>query len=524
MTTTGTKRKSHNTSVLQIAKFVPSPQHNETNFAIRTLGGGLPGIRFAAACAMERSMTSVLARRDPAAPLYPPTVAPRRGRLSLPRFLFTFVRNPLRVLPEAVYREPIFQYGDRVTWVTDPALIKTVLLDARDSFAKTPLERRVLGPLLGKGILISDGVDWRWQRQTAAPLFRHADVLRYVPAMIAAADETIADWRASAPGATQRVDENMTKATFRVISETMLPGGDTYVGPALERSNLDYLLPISWPIAYAVVGLPAWLPFPGRAGMRRAEQRMRLAVADMIRARRDNASDRDDLFARLLRAKDPETGRPMGDEQLVDNLLTFLLAGHETTAKALTWALYLVARAPDWEARMVDEIRRVAGDAPIAPEHIEHLVDVTKVVKEAMRLYPPAPVLTRITTRDLELGGKQLAAGSLVVLPIFAIHRHRQQWNDPDRFDPDRFSPEREAQYSRYQFMPFGAGPRICIGASFAMIEATAMLATFVRAAHFEVPAGHTPTPISRVTLRPRGGMPLEVWPRESLAPIARAA
>lgn len=470
-------------------------------------------------------MTAVLAPPTQAARLYPPTVAPRRGGpLSLARFLFTFVRNPLQVLPEAVYHEPIFRYGDRVTWVTDPALIKMVLLDARDSFAKTPLERRVLGPLLGKGILISDGADWRWQRHTAAPLFRHADVLRYVPAMVAAAEGTIADWRASAPGTTHRIDEQMSKATFRVISETMLPGGDTHVGPALERSNMDYLSPISWPIAYAVLGFPAWMPFPGRAGMRRAEQRMRRAVADMIRARRNAPSGRDDLFTRLLRAQDPETGRPMADEQLVDNLLTFLLAGHETTAKALTWALYLVARAPDWEARMVDEIGRVAGTESITPEHIDRLVDVTKVVKEAMRLYPPAPVLTRVTTKEVELGGKRLAAGSLVVLPIFAIHRHRQQWDDPDRFDPDRFSPEREAQYSRYQFMPFGAGPRICIGASFAMIEATAMLATFVRAAHFEVPAGHVPTPVSRVTLRPSGGMPMKVWPRESLGPIARAA
>jgi cytochrome P450 len=468
-------------------------------------------------------MTTVKASQPDAA-LYPPTVPPRRGPLSLPRFLFTFVQNPLRVLPEAVYREPIYRYRDRVTWVTDPGLIKTVLLDARDSFPKTPLERRVLGPLLGKGILISDGADWRWQRQTAAPLFRHVDVLQYVPAMVAAADAAIGEWRHSVPGTMHRIDQDMSRATFRVISDTMLPGGDTYVGPALERSNTDYLLPISWPIAYAILGMPPWMPYPGRGGMRRAEQRMRLAVGDLVRARREAASQGDDLFARLLRAKDPETGRPMADEQLVDNLLTFLLAGHETTAKALTWALYLVARSPAWERRMLEEIERVAGDGPIRPEHIDRLTEVTKVVKESMRLYPPAPVLTRIANRDIELGGKHLAAGSLVVMPIFAIHRHRRLWDDPDRFDPDRFAPEREAKYSRYQFMPFGAGPRICIGASFAMIEATAMLATFVRSAHFEVSAGHVPTPISRITLRPSGGMPLKVWPRSGSAPVARAA
>jgi cytochrome P450 len=248
--------------------------------------------------------------------------------------------------------------------------------------------------------------------------------------------------------------------------------------------------------------------------MRRAERRMREAVAGLVRARRAAPSQRDDLLARLLAAKDPETGRPMSDEQLVDNLLTFLLAGHETTAKALTWALYLVARSPVWEARMLEEIGRVAGNGPITAEHINHLVIVGQVLKEAMRLYPPAPVLTRIATEPLELGGKQLEAGSLIVMPIFAIHRHRRLWQDPDRFDPERFAPEREQSYSRYQFMPFGAGPRICVGASFAMIEATAMLAAFVRAAHFEVPVGHNPVPISRVTLRPSGGMPLNVWLR----------
>ncbi len=258
--------------------------------------------------------------------------------------------------------------------------------------------------------------------------------------------------------------------------------------------------------------------------MRRAERRMRDAVGDLVRARRAAPSQRDDLFARLLGAKDPETGRPMSDEQLVDNLLTFLLAGHETTAKALTWALYLVARAPAWEARMVEEIEHVAGGGPITAEHISRLTIVTQVLKEAMRLYPPAPVLTRIAKEPMEIGGKHVDAGSLIVMPIFAIHRHRRLWQDPDRFDPDRFAPEREQHYSRYQFMPFGAGPRICVGASFALIEAVAMLATFVRAAHFEVPAGHDPVPISRVTLRPRGGMPLKVWLRDSPAPLARAA
>ena len=214
--------------------------------------------------------------------------------------------------------------------------------------------------------------------------------------------------------------------------------------------------------------------------------------------------------------KIPNSGEAMSDVQVVDNLLTFLLAGHETTARALSWSLYLVARSPRWEKRILEEVREVAGNAPILPEHIERLAATTKVLKEAMRLYPPISSLTRVVARDLELGGKQLAAGSLVILPMFVIHRHRRLWEDPDRFDPDRFTPEREATQLRYQYMPFGAGPRICIGASFSMIEAIAMLATFVRAARFEVPKGQVPVPVSGITLRPTGGMPLRVWLRET--------
>lgn len=463
----------------------------------------------------DRAVHVFETKEKKAAVLYPPTVTPPPRPLSLPKFLVRFISNPLRVLPEAVYHEPIFHYRagrSRITWVTDPDLIKAVLLDRHEEFPKAPVVRRVLGPLFGDGILTADGADWRWQRQTVAPVFRHGELLKFVPIMVAAAEAVLGEWRQSAPGTPQRIDHAMASATFRVISETVLPGGD--VRPAVERSNADYLSPISWALAYAVLGLPRWLPHPGKHTMRRAEQALRSSLTELVQARRKGHSARDDLFARLLRAANPETGQPMSNEQLVDNVLTFLSAGHETTAQALTWTLYLVARAPEWEARIVEEVGQVAGQAPITAAHIDRLQVVSRVLKESMRLYPPVPVLSRIANGDMEIGGRRLAAGTLVVMPIYAIHRHRRLWDDPDRFDPDRFAPEHEARYSRYQFMPFGAGPRICVGASFALIEATAMLATLVRAARFGVPAGHEPTPISRVTLRPKGGMPLRVWPR----------
>jgi len=164
---------------------------------------------------------------------------------------------------------------------------------------------------------------------------------------------------------------------------------------------------------------------------------------------------------------------------------------------------------------MLDEVRSVAGDGPIKPEHLDGLKVTSMVLKESMRVYPPVPSLTRIAKKDMDLDGLKVAAGSLIFIPIYAIHRHRRLWDDPDRFDPERFAPGKESAYSRYQYFPFGAGPRICIGSSFAMVESIVLLAAFVRAARFEVPAGLRPIPVSRVTLWSSCGMPLKVWPRE---------
>jgi cytochrome P450 len=231
----------------------------------------------------------------------------------------------------------------------------------------------------------------------------------------------------------------------------------------------------------------------------------------MLEHRRTSGLDSDDLMGRLMRVRDPDTDTPMSDKQLIDNLLTFLVAGHETTAKALTWTLYLLARAPEWQERVRAEVRDVAGTAPIGAEHLDRLRMTRQVLQEAMRLYPPAPVLTRVTSAPVELAGHTIGPGVLINMPIFAIHRHRKLWDDPERFDPERFTPEREKKLLRTQFMPFGFGQRICIGMSFAMIEATVLLAMLVRGAHFAWDGHHAPEPVSRVTLRPKGGMPLIV-------------
>ena len=204
----------------------------------------------------------------------------------------------------------------------------------------------------------------------------------------------------------------------------------------------------------------------------------------------------------------------MTDDEVVKNLITFITAGHETTSVALTWTLWLLAKDHDTQQRVADEVAAVIGTGPIGPQQVDNLSVCRQVIQEAMRLFPPAPALSRIAKTAVTLGDVDIQAGARVHIPIYALHRNTRLWANPNAFDPDRFAPELAKTYSRYAFLPFGGGLRICIGASFAMIEATAILATLIRAFRFQPVPGHKPQPVARVTLRPKGGMPLLVTPR----------
>ncbi len=446
--------------------------------------------------------------------LYPPTVEPPEKPLRLRRALLTYVRNPLRVLSRPVYEEPIVVFEPSpnrfLVWVTRPDLVEQVLLS--DAFEKTDVERRVLGGSLGDGVLTARGAHWRWQRRAMAPMFRHQEILAYVPEMAGAAEALVGRWRHDGTRI-RAIDADMIDVTFDVIARTMLKGGVPAEAALIKREGTAYLANSSWELAWALLKLPTWLPHPATYTMRRAARRLRSAVGDIVSRRRAEGGESNDLLGRLLAARHPDSGEPMDDELIVSNLLTLLEAGHETTARALTWALYLLARASEWQERVRAEVQSVVGSEPIGPAHLPRLAVTERVVKEAMRLYPPAPVIVRTARADTRIGDSAVRTGAQVVVPIYAIHRHRKLWHDPDRFDPDRFLPEREKAMPRTQFMPFGAGPRICIGMSFAEVEAVALLAAFVRAASFDWDGRHLPEPISRVTLRPQGGMPLLVTP-----------
>jgi cytochrome P450 len=432
--------------------------------------------------------------------------------------LYHLVRNPLSVLPQSAYEEPITvlrnRVGGTVVWVSAPALVEEVLLNRATDFEKTAVEKRVFSRTLQDGVLTSEGKLWRWQRRTMAPMFRHADVLRYVPDMAEAAEEQVARWRSAGGGAVHEIGHDMTETTFAIIVRTMLTGGLPAEADTIKRATAKMLSRISWEIAFGLVGVPRWMPHPASLQLIRLSRQLRESVGAIITRRQRSGEDTgDDLLGRLLAARDPDSGEPMDHDRLVNNLLTLLEAGHETTSRALTWTLFLLARVPEWQDRVRAEILSVVGDGPVTADHLPRLVLAQQVLKEAMRLYPPVPAMSRTALKSMTLGGEEVPAGSMIVVPIWCIHRHRRLWSDPDRFDPARFTPEREAEFPRGQFMPFGAGPRICLGGAFAMMEATVVLASLIRGARFDWAGSHEPKPISRITLQPKGGMPLRVTP-----------
>jgi cytochrome P450 len=361
--------------------------------------------------------------------------------------------------------------------------------------------------LLGRGILTTEGPDWKWQRQAAAPMFRAAELATFVPAFVRAAEKRVESWRAS--NGPLAMDAEMTRGTFDVVADTLLRSSDASIAPAIHESMATLQELGGWDLLIAAMRWPRWLPRPGMFAEVRAMKRLRQKTREFVRKRREEGAD--DLVQRLMAARDPETGQAMDDEKLVDNVLTFYLAGHETTAKALTWTLYLLARSPEWTAALQEEAERVIGPGPLDAEHLDRLALTQQVLKEAMRLYPPVPIMSRQCVADVTIDGRAVASGTSLLMPIYAIHRHEALWPHPDAFMPERFAPAAEEALPRYQYMPFGAGPRVCIGRTFAMMEATAMLATFMRRATFLPVRGHEPFPIARVTLIPQGGMPLEV-------------
>jgi cytochrome P450 len=436
------------------------------------------------------------------------------SRLSPLTVLPALVRNPLQALPPEIYREPLVYSrvaGRERVFLMDPALIHEALVRNADALSKGEDVRRALGPALGQGLLTADGDHWRWQRQSVAPAFRHEKLMGLLPAMISAAERTRDRWLASQGQATIDIGHQMMRTTFDIIVETMMFGPGGIDVARVEQGITDYLKPTGWIFALSILEAPEWLPYPGRRRAMAAADYLRSALMAMIAERRRARDDREDLVSLLLSARDPESGRTMTDGEITDNLLTFVTAGHETTALGLAWTFHLLAQQPEHEARVLAEIDEVVRGGPVRPEHIAQLTYTRQVFSEAMRLYPPAPIITRTATRAFPLGGFTIPAGTVLVVPIYAVHHHETLWEDPERFDPSRFAPEQAKERHRYAYMPFGAGPRICIGSAFATMEAVAILAVLLQALRLRSTSGAVPDATMKVTLRPKQELQMQV-------------
>ncbi|WP_237479652.1 cytochrome P450 [Lichenibacterium dinghuense] len=427
------------------------------------------------------------------------------SRMTTLGVLARLVRDPLTSVPPEAYAAPLvrarFAGGQRL-YLVDPPLIQDALVRHADDLAKTSDVGRVLGPALGQGLLTAEGAHWRWQRRGAAPAFAPGRLGAFLPAMIAAAEAMTRRWASLGDGAEVDVGHETSVTTLDIIVATMLPGGGDLDVARIVRSVSDYLAPAGWMFACAMLGLPGWMPHPGRRRAMAAARSFQGAMRREVARRRAEPGAADDLVAALLGAADPETGRAMTDDELADNIATFVMAGHETTAVALAWSLHLLSRHPEHEARLVAEVEAVTGGGPVRPEHVERLAFARAVFEEACRLYPPAPIIGRGVRRGFRLGPARAEEGSVLIVPIHALHRNRLLWDQPERFDPERFMPERTRTRHRYSFMPFGAGPRVCIGAGFATLEAVAVLAVVLRAFRLES-AGAEPHATMHVTLRP---------------------
>lgn len=435
-----------------------------------------------------------------------------------------------------------------VLLVNTPEMVHDVLVAKARCFAKSPVLRGALHPLVGDGLFTSEGELWRRQRKLMAPLFHAATIDGFAADMTAAAERAAASFR---DGDVIDVARETTRITMAVAGSTLF-GTDTSsdadeLGAALTAAlewageqtssvtliaqarasiGLDLLaerLPSPWSDRARRLGERAIVPilWPGERTrrLRAALDVLEARVARMIEDRRRGAARRD-LLSLLLSARDDDGGGRMSDRQVRDEILTLFVAGHETTANALAWSLMLLAQHPDWYARVKAEALALPG--PPTAADLARLPLASRVFKEAMRLYPPVFMFGRVAIADADVGGYRVPKGTVVLLAPYALHRRRDVWPDPERFDPDRFTPEAEASRHRTAYVPFSAGPRTCIGLQFALLEGPLVLATLLRRADFELldPAGAVPEPVA--TLRPKGGLPMRIHLRAG--PATRAA
>ncbi|MDA9492915.1 cytochrome P450 [Bradyrhizobium sp. CCBAU 11361] len=436
-------------------------------------------------------------------PIVPPTPPRAPDDMSFFGRVAVIRQNMIATWGQRAYEEDVLEgrfFLHKSFILNRPDAIRHVLLSNYENYTRTPAGIRMLRPVLGEGLLIAEGHAWTFQRRTLAPAFTPRATANLVPHMTAVLDETIAKLDAR-NGETVDLRETMQRMTLEIAGRTMFSFGMDRHGPTLRNFVMEYgerlgrpyfldmLLPVSW---------PSPMDFARARFRKRWTEFVAMLIAERRAAGKKDGAPPRDLFDLMDEARDPETGKGFSDAQLIDEVATMILAGHETTATALFWALYLLALDPDTQEEVASETRG---------EHLDSMADIDRqkftraVIEETMRLYPPAFLIARAARDKDSVAGIEIGRGDIIMIAPWLLHRHEKLWDQPDAFVPKRFM-STEAP-DRFAYLPFGAGPRVCVGAPFAQAESVLALARLIGAFRVELVDTAPVIPHGVVTTQP---------------------
>lgn len=442
-----------------------------------------------------------------------------KGLLSSLPYYWRFSQDPIGFVSERfatygdVYYAPSGGVGLYV--LRHPDHLHDVLTANASKYGKGHSALQRVSAIIGDGMLTTDGETWRRQRKLSQPAFAKSRLADYTAIMAEEGVRALSGWH---PGETRDIAPDMMELTLRVVSKALF-GHDL---SDADVGVVDRLMSVFQTGALSANVIPAWLPNPVMRRLTRASADLDKLVYGLIERsqRAEQPSERapgtkDNLLDLLVHAVDEEDPKArMTPREVRDNLLTLLLAGHETTSNALTWTLYALSQNPEIEAALVAEVQTVLGDRAPTFEDLPKLALTERVLKESMRMYPPVPSMARLASEDTTIGGYDVPKGSEIILWVYMTHHDPRFYPEPDRFLPDRFLPENEAKLPKAAYIPFGAGPRACIGKAFAMVEAQLLLALLVQRFRFALVPGQKIKVQPRVTLRPKNGLKMKLHER----------
>lgn len=448
------------------------------------------------------------------APFEPPAPRPRAKPPTLLQMLGVLYRNPLELWGEPSYNEPWISIrtgvGGPLVIANDPGLVRHVLVDNVKNYRMARVRQKILRPILRDGLLTAEGEVWRRSRRAMAPVFTPRHIFNFARPMLARTQAFAARYEG-----VDRADiaRDMTAVTYEILAETLFSGEIAGAQGEFEK-QVDRLFETMARVdPLDILRAPDWLPRITRLRGRATMAFFRRIVAETVDQRReklarDPAGTPDDFLTLLLKAEGPD-GLTRGE--IEDNIITFIGAGHETTARALGWTIYCLAQTP-WEREPIEaEIDDVLAEEPDPVRWLDMMPLTRAAFEEAMRLYPPAPSINREAIEDDAYQSLRIGRGAQILIMPWTIHRHRKLWDRPNAFLPERFHPGNREKLDRYQYLPFGAGPRVCIGASFAMQEAVIILAVLLSRFRFDTLPETKPWPVQKLTTQPDGGLPMRV-------------